>query len=73
MKVDVRGNVYSTGAGGVWVFSPEGNLLGKIEVPETSANLAWGDGDGKTLYITANKSVYRIRLQVAGVRFSGGG
>jgi gluconolactonase len=73
MKVDVRGNVYSTGAGGVWVFSPAGNLLGKIEVPETSANLAWGDRDSKTLYITANKSVYRIRLNVAGVRFSGGG
>ncbi len=73
MKVDVRGNVYSTGAGGVWVFSPEGNLQVLIEVPETPTNLAWGDGDGKTLYITANKSVYRIRLNVAGVRFSGGG
>jgi sugar lactone lactonase YvrE len=43
MKVDQQGNVYSTGAGGVWVFSPSGNLLGKIEVPEVSTNLAWGD------------------------------
>jgi gluconolactonase len=59
MKVDQQGNVYSTGAGGVWVFSASGNLLGKIEVPEVSTNLAWGDSDYKTLYITAGNSVYR--------------
>jgi gluconolactonase len=77
MKVDVEGNVYSTGPGGVWVFSPSGNLLGTIEVPEVTTNLAWGlsaqvsaqeDRDYKTLYITANKSLYRIRLKIPGVR-----
>lgn len=68
MKVDLQGNVYSTGPGGVWVFSPSGNLLGRIEVPETTANLAWGDRDYKTLYITARTSLYRIRLKNAGVR-----
>ncbi|HEY9614706.1 SMP-30/gluconolactonase/LRE family protein [Allocoleopsis sp.] len=68
MKVDKQGNIYSTGPGGVWVFSPAGNLLGKIEVPETAANLAWGERDGKTLYITASKSLYRIRLKIPGVR-----
>lgn len=68
MKVDLQGNVYSTGPGGVWVFSPSGNLLGKIEVPEAPANLAWGDSDYKTLYITARTSLYRIRLKNAGVR-----
>ncbi len=68
MKVDQKGNVYSTGPGGIWVFSPSGNLLGRIEVPEVAANLAWGDGNYKTLYITANNSLYRIRLKIPGVR-----
>ncbi|MDZ8223304.1 MULTISPECIES: SMP-30/gluconolactonase/LRE family protein [unclassified Nostoc] len=68
MKVDIKGNVYSTGPGGVWVFSPVGNLLGIIEVPEVPANLAWGDNDYKTLYITARNSLYRIRLKNPGVR-----
>lgn len=68
MKVDQEGNVYSTGPGGVWIFSPSGNLLGKIEVPEVAANIAWGDRDYKTLYITASNSLYRIRLKISGVR-----
>jgi gluconolactonase len=63
LKVDVEGNVYSTGPGGVWIFSPSGKLLGRISVPETATNLAWGDRDYKTLYITASKSLYRIRLK----------
>lgn len=68
MKVDVQGNVYSSGPRGVWVFSPEGKLLGKIIVPEVVENLGWGDSDYKTLYITASTSLYRIRLNIAGVR-----
>jgi gluconolactonase len=68
LKVDLEGNVYSTGPGGVWILSPDGKLLGKISVPETATNLAWGESDGKTLYITANTSLYRIRLKIAGVR-----
>lgn len=68
MKTDIQGNIYSTGPGGVWVFSSAGNLLGTIEVPEATTNLAWGDSDGKTLYITAGKSLYRIRLKIAGMR-----
>ena len=68
MKVDIKGNVYSTGPGGVWVFSPTGELLGVIEVPEPPANLAWGGEDYKTLYMTARKSVYRIRLKVTGIK-----
>lgn len=67
MKVDEEGNVYSTGPGGVG-FSPSGNLLGKIEVPEVAANLAWGDRNYKTLYITASNSLYRIRLKIPGVQ-----
>ena len=68
LKVDLEGNVYSTGPGGVWILSPDGKLLGKISVPETATNVAWGESDRKTLYITANTSLYRIRLKIAGVR-----
>jgi gluconolactonase len=68
LKVDIEGNVYSTGPGGVWILSPAGKLLGRISVPETATNLAWGESDRKTLYITASKSLYRIRLKIAGVR-----
>jgi sugar lactone lactonase YvrE len=68
MKVDIKGNVYSTGPGGVWIFSPNGDLLGIIKTPEPPANLAWGDRDYKTLYITARHSLYRIRLKIPGIR-----
>lgn len=68
LKVDLEGNVYCTGPGGVWIFSPDGKVLGKISVPETATNVAWGESDRKTLYITANTSLYRIRLKIAGVR-----
>jgi len=67
MKVDVKGNIYSTAPGGVWVFSAKGNLLGIIETPKPPANIAWGDEDYQTLYITARKSLYRIRLQIPGL------
>jgi gluconolactonase len=65
MKVDSLGNIYASGPGGIWVFSPGGKHLGTIRPPETPANCNWAD-DGKTLYITANTSVYRIRLAVSG-------
>ncbi|BAY10611.1 SMP-30/gluconolaconase/LRE domain-containing protein [Calothrix sp. NIES-2098] len=66
LKIDIQGNIYCSGPEGVWIFSPTGQLLGKIIVPETVTNLAWGDNDYKTLYITAGQSVYRIRLKVRG-------
>ena len=65
MKVDSQGNVYGSGPGGVWVFSPDGKHLGTIKPPETPANCNWA-GDGKTLYITARTGVYRIQLAIAG-------
>jgi len=68
MKVDSEGNIYVTGPGGIWVFDPWGNKLGRIDVPEVVANMAWGDEDWKTLYITASTSLYRIRLNVEGIR-----
>ena len=68
IKVDVKGNVYCSGSGGVWIFSPTGQLLHKITVPQSVTNLAWGDKDYKTLYITAGSSIYRIRLNIAGIQ-----
>ena len=66
MKVDEQGNVYSTGPGGVWIFSPGGKPLGTILISEKAANVAWAGPDRKTLYITASSSVYRIHLNIAG-------
>lgn len=68
MKVDMKGNLYSTGPGGIWIFSPEGKHIGTVDIPEKAGNLAWGDEDGKSLYITASSSVYRIRTKATGVR-----
>jgi gluconolactonase len=63
IKVDREGNLYVCGPGGIWVLSPQGERLGLIELPEDPHNLAWGDADGRTLYITALTSVYRMRLR----------
>ncbi|AHG89413.1 SMP-30/Gluconolaconase/LRE-like region-containing protein [Gemmatirosa kalamazoonensis] len=68
LKVDREGHVYAAGPGGIWIFAPDGTHLGTISPPETPANFAWGDADGRTLYITARTSLYRIRLSVPGVR-----
>jgi len=68
MKVDTKGNVWSTGPGGVWVFDKNGKHLGTIKPPEVPANCAWGDKDGKTLYMTAQTGLYRIRTNAQGIR-----
>jgi gluconolactonase len=68
MKVDRNGNIYSAGPGGVLIFSPARKHLGTIRMPEKVANVAWGDEDSKTLYITASSSVYRVRTNVGGVK-----
>jgi gluconolactonase len=68
IKVDQKGNVYVSGPGGLWIFSPEGKHLGTLKGPEHPHNMAWGDDDGKTLYLTAQTSIYRIRLNVPGVQ-----
>lgn len=66
MKVDRRGNLWATGPGGIRIVTPQGKVLGQIKLPAVAANLAWG-GDGRTLYITASTSVYRLNTRVAGV------
>ena len=68
IKVDVDGRLYVCGPGGIWILSAEGRHLGTLHLPEDPHNLAWGDADGQTLYITALTSIYRIRTSVQGIR-----
>ncbi|MFP6827220.1 MAG: SMP-30/gluconolactonase/LRE family protein [Pseudohongiellaceae bacterium] len=65
LKVDVAGNLFATGPGGVWIFDASGKHLGTIKPDEVPANVAWGD-DGSTLYMTARTGLYRIRLSTSG-------
>jgi len=65
MTVDLAGNIFATGPGGVWIFAPDGTHLGTIQPDEVPANVAWGD-DGYTLYMTARTGLYRIQLNTEG-------
>ena len=67
MKVDRDGNVFCTGPGGIWVMNPAGHVLGRILGDEQPANLAWGESDWSTLFVTARTSLYRIRLNTTGI------
>jgi gluconolactonase len=67
MKIDSAGNVYCCGPGGIHVFDPGANLREVIEVPEHTANFAWGDDDYRSLFITASTSLYRLRRDVPGL------
>jgi gluconolactonase len=68
VKVDRQGNLHVSGPGGLWVLSPEGRHLGTIVPPKHPHNFAWGDEDGKTLYLCARSGLYRMRLGIAGIR-----
>ncbi|WP_088242296.1 SMP-30/gluconolactonase/LRE family protein [Calothrix rhizosoleniae] len=68
MKVDIKGNIYCSGSGGIWIFLPTGELLNKIAVPKAVTNLAWGGKNYQTLYITAGEAIYRIPLNIAGIQ-----
>jgi len=71
MKVDRAGNVYDTGPGGIWVMAPSGKHIGTIRTPngnsDRATNLAFGDSDYKTLYITYRLSLLKVRLNSAGI------
>ena len=66
LKVDARGNLWGTGPGGIWVFSPDGRHLGSIQPTERPANLTFGGPNGTTLFMTAQTGLYRIRVEVSG-------
>ncbi|HWP23794.1 MAG TPA: SMP-30/gluconolactonase/LRE family protein [Candidatus Binatia bacterium] len=71
IKVDQGGNLYVSGPGGLWILSSEGKHLGTIIPPKHPHNMAWGD-DGKSLYLTAQGTLYRMPLSLPGVRPQGG-
>ena len=66
LKVDSQGNVWASGQGGFRIYSPKGELLGQIILPEVAANIAWGGPDGRTAYFTASTSIYRMTLKIPG-------
>ena len=68
VKVDQQGNIYVSGPGGLWVISPEGKHIGTIIAPKHIHNMAWGGEDGKTLYLCARSGLYRMQLNIPGVR-----
>ena len=68
IKIDTAGNVYVSAPGGLHILSPEGRHLGVIVTPQHVHNMAWGDDDGKSLYLCARTGLYRIRLNIPGVR-----
>jgi sugar lactone lactonase YvrE len=67
IKVDVEGNIYCTGPGGLWLYRPDGAPIGVVVGPQLPANLAFGGSDRRTLYITARTGVYTLRTQIAGM------
>jgi gluconolactonase len=68
IKVDQQGNLYVSGPGGLWVISSAGKHLGTIVAPKHPHNLAWGGDAGKTLYMTAQGTLYRMPLNIPGIR-----
>jgi gluconolactonase len=64
MKCDAEGNVWVTAPGGLWVYRPDGRLLGKVAIPELAANLAWGGSDWRTLFVCATTSVYAVETRI---------
>jgi gluconolactonase len=68
MKVDQQGNLYVSGPGGIWVLSAAGKHLGTIIAPKHVHNMAWGDDDGQTLYLCGRSGLYRMHLNIAGIR-----
>lgn len=67
MVMDQEGRLYSTGPGGIYVFSAEGNQVDKISLPVRATNLGWGGADNKTLYITTPSAIYQLKMKVKGL------
>lgn len=61
-RIDKNGNIFASGPGGIWIFNKEGKVLGKIKLPEPTANCAFAD-DEKTLYMTSNMNLLRVKLR----------
>lgn len=66
MKIDAEGHLYCTGPGGIHVFDADGRHLGMVPTPEVVGNFAWGEDDGRSLFVCASSSLYRLRTVVPG-------
>jgi len=62
LKADSQGNIFASGPGGIWIFNESGNVLGKIKLPAPAANCALSP-DEKTLYITADMYLLRVKMR----------
>ena len=69
MKVDRAGNLFASGPGGLYVISPAGRTLGRIETGDAIANCAFGGPDGRTLYLTSNHMLARVRTRTRGLGY----
>lgn len=67
VKVDTQGRVFCAGSGGIWVFDSEGNRLEMIRLPEIPRNMAFGETDHRTLFITGGVSLYSLRVKTPGI------
>jgi gluconolactonase len=68
MECDERGNVWCTGPGGAWVFTPDGEHIGIVATPEVVGSLAWGGEDLRSLFLTTSTTLHVVRTRVAGAR-----
>jgi gluconolactonase len=66
IRCDADGRVWSSSGDGAQVFNPDGKLIGRVVLPEGGANLCFGGEDGKTLFVTARKSLYAVKTLVTG-------
>ena len=74
MKVDLEGNVYCGGSGGVWILDPNGKHLGTIAHGETATtNVAFGGDDWKTLFFTSRNTLGRVQCKISGIPVPVGG
>jgi gluconolactonase len=64
MKCDELGNIWTTGPGGIWVFNPDGELIGSFETPEVAGNLTWGGADLHTLFVMTTTTVHALRTRI---------
>jgi gluconolactonase len=71
IKIDSQGDLFVSGPGGLWIISSAGRHLGTIITPRHVHNMAWGDTDGRSLYLAARDRLYRMRLNVSGARQGG--
>jgi len=68
LKIDIKGNIFTTGPGGILILSPEAKLLGRIDTGEATANCAFGN-DGSVLYITADMYLLKVQTLTIGNGF----